>query len=126
MILLKNIEEIYGQDGLKRLIDNRAAHAKQTYAAALKPATTLKEKLDRLAAQRTKEGYMAEVFGDEDDGFFMAENHCSICVAARTCQTFCHSELSLFRDLLGEDVCVERVEHILEGDRRCLYRISFK
>lgn len=123
--LLSNIKEIYGQDGLDQLIEVRAAQSKRTYFDALSKANTLREKLECLARQRTREGYMAEVLPTEEgEGFYLAENHCSICAAARTCQQFCRSELDLFRDLLGEDVHVERVEHILAGDRRCLYRVS--
>jgi predicted ArsR family transcriptional regulator len=40
------------------------------------------------------------------------------------CQGFCASELDLFRSALGTGVKVERAEHILSGDRRCVYRIS--
>jgi predicted ArsR family transcriptional regulator len=29
----------------------------------------------------------------------------------------------LFRAVLGDDVSVERAEHIVGGDRRCAYRI---
>ena len=52
------------------------------------------------------------------------ENHCPICAAARVCQGFCRSELALFREVLGPEVAVERVEHILAGARRCAYRIE--
>jgi len=52
------------------------------------------------------------------------ENHCSIAKAARLCPKLCGGELSLFRTLLGEDVSVDRVEHILSGDRCCSYRIT--
>lgn len=37
---------------------------------------------------------------------------------------FCTTEQDLFRTVLGEDVTVERVEHIVAGDRRCAYRIK--
>ncbi len=67
---------------------------------------------------------MAEVLKDGEDSFLFAENHCSICSAARACQQFCKSELDLFQEVLGDDVRVERVEHILKGDRRCLYKVA--
>ncbi len=37
---------------------------------------------------------------------------------------FAGPRLSTFRDVLGKEAAVERVEHIVQGDRRCLYRIS--
>ena len=60
----------------------------------------------------------------EGRGFLLVENHCPICVAATACQGFCRTELDTFRDVLGPDVSVERTEHIIAGDRRCVYRIS--
>jgi predicted ArsR family transcriptional regulator len=51
------------------------------------------------------------------------ENHCPICAAARACQGFCRSELALFEMLLAP-ARVVRVEHLLEGARRCAYRIT--
>ncbi|KZL21530.1 Helix-turn-helix domain protein [Pseudovibrio axinellae] len=122
--LLGNIKELYGDEGLQHLIDARAAQSRKSYVTAMKEAKSLPEKLECLAEQRSEEGYMAEVIEDEDGSFLLAENHCSICAAARSCQHFCRSELELFQDVLGKDVQVERVEHILNGDRRCVYRVS--
>ncbi len=122
--LLGNIKEVYGEEGLQRLIDARAGQSRISYLAALSKAETLIEKLECLAQQRSEEGYMAEVQKEADGSFLFVENHCSICAAARSCQHFCRSELELFQDVLGEEVRVERIEHILNGDRRCLYRVS--
>jgi len=57
-------------------------------------------------------------------GFLFIENHCPICAAASACRGFCATELDLFRAVLGPDVTVERAEHIVSGDRRCVYRIA--
>jgi len=54
----------------------------------------------------------------------LVENHCPICAAAKVCTGFCSTEQDLFRAVLGEKVIVERVEHIVAGDRRCAYRIQ--
>jgi predicted ArsR family transcriptional regulator len=54
----------------------------------------------------------------------LVENHCPICVAAKTCQGYCRAELDTFRAVLGPDAKVERTEHIVQGDRRCAYRVS--
>jgi predicted ArsR family transcriptional regulator len=67
---------------------------------------------------------MAEVLPDGPASFLLVENHCPICAAATACQGFCATEIDLFRAVLGPDVSVERVEHILAGDRRCAYRVS--
>lgn len=84
---------------------------------------TLEERVRTLADIRNQEGYMAEYTKDEQ-GLILVENHCPICAAATACRGFCKTELDTFRTVLGDDVTVERVDHILQGARRCAYRIS--
>jgi predicted ArsR family transcriptional regulator len=62
----------------------------------------------------------------EGAGYLLVENHCPICVAATACQGFCQTELETFRQVLGPDVSIERTEHIVQGDRRCAYRIALQ
>jgi predicted ArsR family transcriptional regulator len=62
----------------------------------------------------------------EGEGYVLIENHCPICVAATECQGFCRAEIDTFRAVLGPATSVERTEHIVQGDRRCVYRISLK
>ena len=66
---------------------------------------------------------MAEVRGEGRGRWLLVENHCPICAAARACQGFCRSELSVLQALLP-DCAIERVDHVLAGARRCAYRIS--
>jgi predicted ArsR family transcriptional regulator len=66
---------------------------------------------------------MAEVAPEGRHAFLFVENHCPICAAATACQGFCATELELFRRALGPGITVERVEHIVTGDRRCVYRV---
>jgi predicted ArsR family transcriptional regulator len=73
---------------------------------------------------RTVEGYMAQFEMQKDGSFLLIENHCPICVAAKTCQGFCRSELELFRAAFGADMSVKRQEHLLSEGRRCVYRIA--
>ncbi len=121
--LIRSVREEFGEAVLDRLIDSRSADAKAGYAALLEGIKDLGERVSRLALARSREGYMAESWADGDD-YFLAENHCPICVAALACQGFCRAEQETFREVLGPGVSVERVEHIIAGDRRCLYRIS--
>ena len=85
-------------------------------------APALSERVSQLAAIRSREGYMADCWQEEDGSFMLVENHCPICAAASVCAGFCRSEIETFRSVLGADV--ERSEHILLGARRCAYRIS--
>ena len=93
-------------------------------AEALVGAASLEDRVGRLAAVRTREGYMAEWRRLDDASFLLAENHCPICAAAATCQGLCREELSLFSAVLGDKARVERTDHILAGARRCAYRIT--
>ena len=67
---------------------------------------------------------MAEVKSEDGGSYLLVENHCPICAAANACQGFCSTELDLFRSVLGPGVAVERIEHIVSGDRRCAYRVT--
>jgi predicted ArsR family transcriptional regulator len=66
---------------------------------------------------------MAEWTPTGDGAYLLIENHCPICAAASACQGFCRSELSIFRDLLAP-AKVERIDHILQGARRCAYLVT--
>jgi predicted ArsR family transcriptional regulator len=123
--LIRAIKTQVGEEALDRLIDLRSAESKATYVTALKGASDLGERVSRLARARAREGYMAESW-PEGEGYLLVENHCPICVAAMACQGFCRAEQDTFREVLGPDVCVERIEHITAGDRRCVYRITPK
>jgi len=120
--LLEAIRQTVGEKGLDRVLLAREEHQVEAYRAASKKGS-LRQRLRALAAARTSEGYMAEV---TDDGgvLRLVEHHCPICSAAESCQGLCRSELSVFREVLGDDVEIEREEHLLAGARRCVYRVS--
>ena len=46
-----------------------------------------------------------------------------MCIAARSCPKLCDGEIDVFRKALGKGVSVERVEHAIDGARRCTYRL---
>lgn len=121
--LLGTIRKTLGEDALEALIAAREAETRTSYAAALAGATDLEARVERLAALRAREGYMAE-WQRERDGWLLIENHCPICAAATACQGFCEAELRVFTDVLGPGVEVTRVEHAIAGARRCAYRIA--
>jgi predicted ArsR family transcriptional regulator len=123
--MLQAIQSAFGEQGLERLTEERVRQQVEIYRARMPgPGAPLGERVATLARLRCEEGYMAE-WGRQGDGTLqLVENHCSIAKAARFCPKLCAGELSLFRAALGDDVSVERVEHILSGDRCCAYRIS--
>jgi predicted ArsR family transcriptional regulator len=121
--MLDAMRVAFGEAGLEKLVALRTRAQVRAYRERVSPRAPLHKKVAALAALRSEEGYMAEWSRDRN-AFFLVENHCPICAAARTCQGLCSGELSLFRAVLGARV--ERTEHILAGARRCVYRISPK
>jgi predicted ArsR family transcriptional regulator len=122
--LLKSVESVFGDAGLNQLVAERSQRQVQTYQAKVAKTGTWQQRVWAIAHLRTQEGYMAEVIELPKGDLLLVENHCPIYAAAQTCQKLCGAELEVFRAVLGAEVTVERVEHILAGDRRCAYRVS--
>jgi iron-sulfur cluster biosynthesis transcriptional regulator SufR len=120
--LIESMRETFGDDGLERLLQKRLHQQRDAYRARMSSAKAADERVRALCDIRSEEGYMAE-WWQEDGEFFLAENHCPICEAARSCPGLCNNELVLFQESLGDSFRVERSEHLLEGRRRCVYRI---
>lgn len=120
--LLRMVRTKLGQEALNLLIDTREQETRELYCQAMKGANSIDERVERLVAIRSQEGYMAECQTQADGSILLIENHCPICAAATTCQGFCRAELDVFREVLQAPV--ERTEHILSGSRRCVYRVA--
>ena len=121
--LIDSVRNIFGEHGLDQLIHDRERKMQQSYSASLAGQNNLEDKLQTLVKLRTAEGYMATLEKYQDH-WQLLENHCPICAAAKRCQNFCRSELSLFQQLLTGLATVQRQEHIVEGARRCAYCIT--
>jgi predicted ArsR family transcriptional regulator len=123
--LINAIRDAVGEEGLDRVVAIRAARQLASYRRVLPDPelTSVKVRVRRLAELRSAEGYLAEAVSDGRD-MLLLEHHCPICEAATSCQGLCRTELELFQQTLGDDVTVERVQHLLSGDLRCVYRIS--
>ena len=122
--LLASMEETLGPEGMERLLEKRGESQIKAYRQRIGRTQSLPDQLAALAQIRSEEGYMAEVEGEAGGGFLLIENHCPICAAAQSCSGLCAVELGVFQKTLGEQAKVERVEHILKGSRRCVYRIK--
>ncbi|EOD81694.1 transcriptional regulator [Grimontia sp. AD028] len=121
--VIDSVESLFGEAGLKKVIQQREEKTLQHYRDALKDCHNLKAKLETLAYLRESEGYMAEL-QEIEEGFLLIENHCPICQAAKRCPALCKSEKNIFRTVLGDEYLVTREEHIIEGQRRCTYRVQ--
>ena len=119
--LIAAVRAEFGEPGMERLIAARERDTAQRYATALQGVRGLAGRLQQLAELRSAEGYMASVVKEGSGRWLLIEDHCPVCAAARACQGLCRSELELFRDCLAADV--ERCEYLLDGARRCAYRV---
>lgn len=128
--LVQAIKSVAGDEVLDQVIELRTREQQRDYETAVSGAgDSLRSRAEALARMRTLEGYMAEVTGTGDsssdrEAVLLIEHHCPICEAAESCAGFCRAELGVFRAVLGEDVTVERTEHLLAGAARCAYKIS--
>ncbi|EPX75878.1 helix-turn-helix transcriptional regulator [Salipiger mucosus] len=121
--ILRSISGVLGEDALERIIGAREATTQALYEEAMAGCEDLGARVEKLAELRNAEGYMAAAERDEAGELRLVENHCPICAAATFCQGFCRAEKAVFEAVLGDDVSVERVEHIVGGGRRCTYVI---
>jgi iron-sulfur cluster biosynthesis transcriptional regulator SufR len=125
--LLGSVEAVFGPAGVEQLMLDRSQRQIQAYQAKIAESygsSDWRQRVNAVACLRTQEGYMAEVIEQSAGTLLLVENHCPICTAAQTCPTLCRTELEVFRAVLGPTVTVERIEHILQGDRRCAYRVQ--
>ncbi len=121
--LIEHVQVLFGDEGLEKVIAEREKHAEQQYLKALENKQGWQDILNTLATIRTEEGYMAEAL-IEPKGGYLVEQHCPICDAARHCQGFCRSELSLFQTCFADVANVERTEHMMDNAQRCCYKIT--
>ena len=122
--LIDSVKTAFGEAGFARLLEIRTTQQVTTYQTQISPQDSLQQRLEILAALRTEEGYMAEIQPLSEKTFLLIEKHCPICAAATACPGFCAKELEVFRIVLGQGVVVERTEHIIAGERQCVYQVS--
>jgi predicted ArsR family transcriptional regulator len=120
--LILSVRELLGESAMDKIIEKRTADTFKQYSACLDKQNTLSGKVSALARLRSDEGYMAEVT-EENSEYLLLEHHCPICIAAKSCQGFCRSELEVFQKLFEKIASVTREDHLLDTARRCSYRI---
>ena len=122
--LIAAVTEAFGAATMDALLAARAGGQIRAYRSAMAGKTGLEARLEALARVRSDEGYMAEVATAPDDTLLLIENHCPIRGAAAACGGICANELEVFQASLGDDIEIERRDHILAGARRCAYRVT--
>jgi len=123
--LILEAKRQFGSTAVDSLLASRMKKQTATYRQHMPAADApLVKRLRALAKLRSEDGYMVEITQHSDGSFSLIENHCPVCAAAMICIGLCSTELQMFEELLGRDVSIERLEHVLNDDRRCTYRIS--
>ena len=120
--MIETVREMFGEDGLARVIDRHSESQLSAYRAQMAGLSEIGDRVRRLAELRSAEGYMAAAAEDGAD-WLLIENHCPICSAAKACTRLCANELEVFQTVLGAQAKVTRETHLLSGARRCVYRI---
>lgn len=88
MQLLRLIRTQLGDNALELLIDSREQETRDQYCQAMVGVSNVAERVERLVAIRTGEGYMAQSQVEADGTILLIENHCPIWAAAASCQRF--------------------------------------
>ncbi|RKD21723.1 transcriptional regulator [Ammoniphilus oxalaticus] len=119
---LQDLEELEGQEKIKRLFDRREERMSEKYKKQVK-GETLREKVSQLAELQNEKGYMVEVEeGPAGGSFILKEYNCPISQVAKEYNEACDCELSLFEKVL--EAHVERNECIAQGEDKCVYVIK--
>lgn len=121
--VLEDVADTCGPAALEESLHRRTAKLAQSYEDALAEADSLADRVERLAALRDADGYLAETATDDEGDWLLTENNCAIHRVARRFPILCTMELSLFRRCLGPQVEVTRESHALSGDAVCCYRV---
>ena len=122
--LITRIRNQFGDEALQDIIRGNQDADLNRYQKALEQTDSdLASQLNKLAELRSEEGFMAEV-RLIPNGWLLIQNHCPIYYAAQSSQHYCHSELRLLTTLLSGRATVERTDYLLDGARRCAYKVS--
>jgi len=115
-----------GRKALDSTLDVIVGAQVESYTVRMTAGSSLFRRLKELVRMRTEEGFVAQLQAAEDGSYHLIENHCPIRSAAAAYPGFCAAEWEAFRRLLGPETAIERLEHMQEGDRRCLYLVHHR
>jgi len=116
------MKETLGELAVSKVITANGEKGTSRYLQELAGISDLEQRITSFVAIRSREGYMAQFIKDEE-GFIFVENHCPIGAAAHANPGICSAEFKTLQTVIGEHVVIKRIEYIVEGGRRCAYRI---
>lgn len=121
--LMETMKETLGEEAVAVVIKANGEKGTNRYLSELEGLQDLESRISKFVAIRSREGYMAQ-YVKEDGGFVLIENHCPICAAAQANREICHAEFKTLEGVFGNNVLINRIEFIIEGGRRCAYKLS--
>jgi DeoR family transcriptional regulator, suf operon transcriptional repressor len=83
----------------------------------------LEARVDELTRILDEDGYLASWTAQPDGSFLIVEHNCAIWAVATRYGQACSSEIEFIQTVL-EPAHVERTSHMIDGDRRCAYRVT--
>ncbi len=119
MGLMQEVAKFNGPGFINKVFRSRMKSQLQMYQERLQGKNII-DRIKELAHIRDEEGYMAR-FDENDTDYVLIEHNCPIAAIAQEYPHVCEIELALFRQSLGTKVY--RVEHLMQGNHRCCYRI---
>jgi len=109
-------------DALERLFARRREARIANARARLARHPDLEGKVAELSRILDEDGYLASWEPTGDGGYRVVEHNCAIWAVASRYGQACTSELDFIRAVLP-GARVERVQHMVEGARRCAYDV---
>lgn len=98
--------------------DGRVAGAQRRLAGL-----DLPDQVAELTRILDEDGYLASWSEEPDGSFLVVEHNCAIWAVANRYGQACSSEIEFIQTVL-EPAHVERTSHMVEGAKRCAYRIT--
>jgi predicted ArsR family transcriptional regulator len=83
----------------------------------------LHEKVAELTRILDEDGYLASWEAEADGTFLIVEHNCAIWAVANRYGQACSSEIEFIQTVL-EPAQVDRVSHMIDGAKRCAYRVT--
>ncbi len=110
-------------DTVNRLFARRREARIAGAQARLEGLDSLEDQVAELTRILDGDGYLASWEATPDGGFVIVEHNCAIWAVANKYGQACASELD-FIDTVLPGATVERIQHMVEGAKRCAYRIT--
>lgn len=121
--ILKNLEEIDGQEKIEQLFEMRRKQLKERYEKRVS-SPNFEDRVYELAKIHHEEGFMTKVEKKEDGSFVFIEYNCPIAEVARHFPSICGTELKLFKEVLQTDNIECKHCLAIGQDNHCYYIIK--